>query len=1082
MNKRLLLIWMVLIIGATASPFIFWHFKKPEDLNMLIIDKTVPDQTFREHQGLVWFLNQSKILKNGNKYDLKEDYVGFYPKGGTHYNIKPYPKKNDDDMIYIADGYGVFEEDLGIQAKEGNRSRLVYGGITSDDLSYIHSALHGKTKTLIGEFNTFASPTSQEERADLNDLYNVTWSGWIGRYFADLSSKEVPNWAKAAYKKQYHKEWRLTGKGLLFVNESNQLVIVTEDEIKDQTVWFHYTTQGKKDFKLNDTSSYEYWFDIVSPNNEKEVQAEFSFHLRKQGEEKLKRHGIPLKFPAIIHHRTDRYQTYYFAGDFADQGDVPSIYKTAFYPTWKKWTSQIGHEDASSFYWKIYIPLMKQVIHQHQAFSKQAGTMEQANIEMYENQQHKLAGKVGKDYLQVYQQGGWKDLLIKGVNMGISKPGYFPGETAISKKEYLRWFEEIGEMNANSIRVYTIHPPAFYEALAEYNATAKKPIYLFHGIWVNEEVFYESQDAFADENTKEFQEEMKRIVNIVHGNAILPKRKGHASGQYTADISPYLLGWIVGVEWDPTVTLSTNEKHKGMADFKGKYVYTENGQPFEIWLAQRMEETIQFEQETYHWQRPMSFTNWVTTDLLMHPSEPSENEDMVSINPNLIHATNQFEPGLFASYHIYPYYPEFLNYESRYVKYIDHRGEKNNYAGYLQHMKEVHSMPVLVAEFGVPASRGLTHRNVHGWDQGFHTEQEQGQILSRLYEDIVQEKMAGGMVFTWQDEWFKRTWNTMDYDNPNRRPFWTNLQTGEQHFGLLSFDPGSSLKVKIDGADDDWKALKSKTIYPASSNLSSLNVTSDEGYLYMKVQSKDIRNQKLYFLLNTIHHQGQSKISQIPSLQTEGIDFVAELHDKDSSHLWIDSYYDTFYFSYAHKLRMIPIVPNANQKDNGVFHPIRLTLNKELVIPDEKGNKNVVPFDSYETGKLRFGNSDPHSESFDSLADYNINEENGITEIRIPWALLNVKDPSTREVMGDVWSDKELSASEFIKGIQIGVVAVDKQNNQIVDSFPKLEGKKLPLSQFHLYKWNKWKQPTFHERLKPSYYLLKDTYGRINVE
>ncbi|MEK1831712.1 hypothetical protein AAAC51_31095 [Priestia megaterium] len=55
-------------------------------------------------------------------------------------------------------------------------------------------------------------------------------------------------------------------------------------------------------------------------------------------------------------------------------------------------------------------------------------------------------------------------------------------------------------------------------------------------------------------------------------------------------------------------------------------------------------------------------------------------------------------------------------------------------------MKEVHHMPVLVAEFGIPASRGLTHRNVYGWDQGFHTEQEQGKILSRLYEDIVEEK------------------------------------------------------------------------------------------------------------------------------------------------------------------------------------------------------------------------------------------------------------------------------------------------------------------------------------------------------
>ena len=48
--------------------------------------------------------------------------------------------------------------------------------------------------------------------------------------------------------------------------------------------------------------------------------------------------------------------------------------------------------------------------------------------------------------------------------------------------------------------------------------------------------------------------------------------------------------------------------------------------------------------------------------------------------------------------------------------------------------------------------------------------------------------MAGGLVFSWHDEWFKRTWNTMDYDHPDRRPFWDNIQTNEQHFGLLCFD------------------------------------------------------------------------------------------------------------------------------------------------------------------------------------------------------------------------------------------------------------------------------------------------------
>ena len=90
----------------------------------------------------------------------------------------------------------------------------------------------------------------------------------------------------------------------------------------------------------------------------------------------------------------------------------------------------------------------------------------------------KVIGKSGDEYLQVYRNGVWEDLLIKGVNMGIAKPGSFPGETKITKQEYARWFDQISDMNANALRVYTIHPPAFYEALYEHNRFRENPIYL----------------------------------------------------------------------------------------------------------------------------------------------------------------------------------------------------------------------------------------------------------------------------------------------------------------------------------------------------------------------------------------------------------------------------------------------------------------------------------------------------------------------------------------------------------------------------------------------------------------------------
>ena len=44
-------------------------------------------------------------------------------------------------------------------------------------------------------------------------------------------------------------------------------------------------------------------------------------------------------------------------------------------------------------------------------------------------------------------------------------------------------------------------------------------------------------------------------------------------------------------------------------------------------------------------------------------------------------------------------------------------------------------------------------------------------------------------VFAWVDEWFKRTWNTMEHQEPARRQLWHDPLTNEQWFGLIATDP-----------------------------------------------------------------------------------------------------------------------------------------------------------------------------------------------------------------------------------------------------------------------------------------------------
>jgi hypothetical protein len=301
----------------------------------------------------------------------------------------------------------------------------------------------------------------------------------------------------------------------------------------------------------------------------------------------------------------------------------------------------------------------------------------------------------------------------------------------------------------------------------------------------------------------------------------------------------------------------------------------------------------------------------------------------------------------------------------------------------------------------------------------------------------------------------------MDYDNPDERPFWSNAQTNEQQFGLLSFDRH---KVKVDGVDD-W--TDGQTLYEKDDGaLRTLEMDSDERYVYIKAQFDpanttwwDEQDFNLYFSVR------EDEGIAVDAL--ENTDFLADFHMKveklDQSRLLVAGDYDTFYYDYHERLEMIP----AEEQIESTFHPIRLALNKEFVRPD---TGEVYPFDAYETGILRFGIANPEHEDYDSLNDYYYDKKTGIMEIRIPWMLLNAKDPAKREFIGDLQKDG-IEASETIEGLDVSATLTG-ENGKTVETFDA--------SQVAQYTWDTWGLPQSEERLKQSYYILQKTFGETN--
>ena len=91
---------------------------------------------------------------------------------------------------------------------------------------------------------------------------------------------------------------------------------------------------------------------------------------------------------------------------------------------------------------------------------------------------------------------GFEPFEIKGVDLGSGKPGEWASAYAVDGDTYLRWFREIKEMGANTIRVYSVGQDVFYRALYEFNENNPDPLWLLQGVWIDDEVQRSVRDAY----------------------------------------------------------------------------------------------------------------------------------------------------------------------------------------------------------------------------------------------------------------------------------------------------------------------------------------------------------------------------------------------------------------------------------------------------------------------------------------------------------------------------------------------------------------------------------------------------------
>lgn len=445
--------------------------------------------------------------------------------------------------------------------------------------------------------------------------------------------------------------------------------------------------------------------------------------------------------------------------------------------------------------------------------------------------------KTSGNQIAMHSGTGYRSLMLKGINLGSSPPGYFPGEIsyAISSEQYEKWIEEMAEAGFNSLRIYTLHPPVFYEKLANYNQRhPDNPLLLFQGIWLEEVENYTDPEAYDLFNrTESFTKEIKEVIDCINGNGDIPYRYGKSYGRYISDVSRWTAGYIIGREISPQEVDTTDNRHPSMSSFSGTYLSITGAKATEVFVTQMLDATISHEALNYSVKRPASMSSWPTLDPLSHPTEVHTDEDKADYDITKIILTRQ-EPGIFASYHAYPYYPNFISEQPSYLTQNDNYGP-NSYLAYINELKDHYSsMPLVIAEFGVPSSWGSAHQSYSNMDHGGYSELQQGEKNMRLMHNIIDAGCAGGFMFAWMDEWFKPTWIVAYLEAygmisggttiPTRQ-LWHNLASPEQNFGLLTFDQTSVLPYVSYVTDKPAGPVK------------KLSATNDNGYFFLEVET-----------------------------------------------------------------------------------------------------------------------------------------------------------------------------------------------------------------------------------------------------
>lgn len=386
MVKKVIGFIMVLFLFSPLLMYLVWFFAPERKLNILIFDKTVLETKAQEHRSISWILTYEKYAHSlTGLYQHDSNYYGFFPNDSGKYKIKDfgnYSEKSLDslanlyDIAYYTDLYGVYKgewynrypnvapQDLAIDNSMEHTDKI-YGGMTFKELLFLQK-MKLRGKLVIAEFNVIATPTPSAVRQEFEKEFNMTWTGWIGRYYETLDTlknKELPRWMKTNYLAQHNNSWPFNQSGIVFVNDNERIEILENDtHLQVEVPVIHTNTANMSKYDLPAEMKYSFWFEVIRTGSQNNIVSTYKITPNNHGRKLLKRYEIPETFPAIIEHDSTDYRFIYFAGDFCDNSIGMKSAKFKWINHFNGFAYRRSTEERVSFFWDFYLPMIDKIL------------------------------------------------------------------------------------------------------------------------------------------------------------------------------------------------------------------------------------------------------------------------------------------------------------------------------------------------------------------------------------------------------------------------------------------------------------------------------------------------------------------------------------------------------------------------------------------------------------------------------------------------------------------------------------------------------------------------------------------------